>query len=65
MLTHLEFEQIKRALDRLRSAGSGNGYSDGGAVKREDVTEILLPFVDGFTPPNPHPAAVPAAPVQG
>lgn len=56
MLSHLEFEQFKRALMVLRSEDR-NGYSNEatGPVKRADVIEILLPYVEGFAPPNPHP----------
>jgi hypothetical protein len=55
MLTHLEFEQIKRAIDRLRSEDKGSGYGSVPHVRREDVIEILMPYVDGFPAPNPHP----------
>lgn len=53
MLTHLEFEQVKRAIDRLRSEGGGR--YDAGPVKREDIIDLLTPYVEGFAPPNPHP----------
>lgn len=58
MLTHLEFEQLRRALDRLRTTSTNNGYGVE-SIKREDVVEILLPYVDGFAAPNPHVAALP------
>ena len=64
MLTHLEFEQVKRAMDRLRSEKS-NDYGGAGPVKRDDVLDILLPYVEGFAPPNPHPTKdVPAVATQ-
>jgi hypothetical protein len=53
MLTHLEFEQFKRALNHLRSEKESS--YERGPVKREDVLEVLLPYVEGFKPPNPHP----------
>lgn len=61
MLTHLEFEQFKRSLMCLRAESDRNGYMEG-PVKRADVLEILLPYVDGFTPPNPHPKPDASAP---
>lgn len=54
MLTHLEFEQLKRALDRLRSVKESSNYGNEGAINKGDVVEILLPYVDGFAAPNPH-----------
>lgn len=65
MLSHLEFEQIKRALERMRtSEASSNSYTrEGSHVKRDDVIEVLMPYVDGFAAPNPHPPKdVPPAP---
>lgn len=59
MLSHLEFEQVKRALERLRTEGSSGSYG-ATAIRRDDVIEILMPYVDGFTPPNPHPVPPPA-----
>lgn len=53
-LTHLEYEQIRRALERLRGEGSNSGYGQT-SIKRDDVTEILLPYVEGFKAPSPHP----------
>lgn len=57
MLSHLEFDQIRRALDRMRTTeSSSNSYSKTGtAVEKADVLEILMPYVEGFTAPNPHP----------
>lgn len=55
MLTHLEYEQVKRALERLRNDDQ-NGYSSPKTmVKREDVLEILIPYVEGFEAPFPFP----------
>lgn len=59
MLTHLEFEQIKRAIERMRSESKNSGYGESLTVKREDVIDILTPYVDGFVPPNPHPVPEP------
>lgn len=57
MLTHLEFDQVRRSLDRMRTTeGSSNSYSKTGtAVEKADVLEILMPYVEGFKPPDPHP----------
>lgn len=63
MLSHLEFEQVKRALERMRVEGNNSGYSSNSAVKLEDVIELLMPYVEGFTAPNPHPVP-PASAVQ-
>lgn len=52
MLTHLEFEQIKRALERMRSQKSGNYEPE--AIKREDVVDVLIPYVEGYKAPDPH-----------
>jgi hypothetical protein len=54
MLSHLEFEQVKRALDRMRCEDA-NGYNRGNNVKKDEVIEILMPYVEGFVAPNPHP----------
>lgn len=58
MLTHHEFDQIKRAIDRMRTTeSSSNSYTrTGTSVEKVDVIEILLPYVEGFQAPNPHPA---------
>lgn len=63
MLSHLEFDQVRRALDRMRTTqSSSSSYSSTGtAVEKADVLEILMPYVEGFTPPNPHPVPAPPA----
>lgn len=59
MLSHLEYEQFKRSLMGLRTVDNRSGYDATDGVKREDVLQILLPYVEGFLPPNPHPAPPP------
>lgn len=54
MLSHLEFEQFRRSLAMLRPATDPQGYGPKNAVLPADVLEILTPYVEGFTPPNPH-----------
>ena len=62
MLSHLEFEQIKRALDRMRTDGSGSSYNAAGGIRKDDVLEILLPHVEGYQAPNPHPTTLVLSP---
>ncbi len=49
MLTHLEFEQVKRALERMRSERNSSEQ-----VERKDVIDILIPYVEGYKAPDPH-----------
>jgi len=57
MLNHLEYAQLKAALDHLRNAQQGRSGEYGDSVSREDVRNLLLNYVEGFVAPNPHPIA--------
>lgn len=54
-LTHLEYDQLKCAINAMEAKGGGN-YGGNEAVPRDKVLDLLLRYTADYPAPNPHPA---------